>query len=124
MAAPTSPHASPNRSSDVPDQPADLPRRAWGGVVKRTVHEFNDDHLTDLAAALTYYGVLAMFPALIVVVSVLGLIGHSVTHPLVQNLSALAPGPAKSVLTSAINNIQGRRGTAGVLFVVGLLGSL
>jgi membrane protein len=124
MASSTSPNASPSRSSDPPDQPTDLPRRAWGGVIRRTVHEFSDDGLTDLAAALTYYGVLAMFPALIVVVSVLGLIGHSVTHPLVQNLSTVAPGPAKSVLTSAIDNIQGRRGTAGVLFVIGLLGSL
>jgi membrane protein len=113
-----------SRPSDAPDQPTDLPRRAWGGVLKRTVREFSDDHLTDLAAALTYYGVLAMFPALIVIVSVLGLIGHSVTHPLVQNLSTVAPGPAKAVLSSAIDNIQGRRGTAGVLFVVGLLGSL
>lgn len=108
----------------APDQPTDLPQRAWGGVLKRTFREFNADHLTDLAAALTYYGVLAMFPMLIVIVSLLGLLGHSVTQPLIQNLSNVAPGPAKQIFTSAIDNIQSRPGTAGVLFVVGLLGAL
>jgi membrane protein len=107
-----------------PDQPTDLPKPAWGGVLKRTVREFNDDHLTDLAAALTYYGVLAMFPMLIVIVSLLGLLGHSVTQPLIHNLETVAPGPAKSIFTSAIHNIQSRPGTAGVLFVVGLVGAL
>jgi membrane protein len=112
------------RAGDGPDQPTDLPRPAWGGVLKRTVREFNGDHLTDLAAALTYYGVLAIFPMLIVLVSVLGLLGPSVTQPLIHNLSAVAPGPARSILTSAITNIQSHKGTAGVLFIVGLLGAL
>ena len=60
---------------DAPDRPTDLPRRAWPGVLKRTIREFNDDHLTDLAAALTYYGVLAIFPMLVVIVSLLGCSG-------------------------------------------------
>jgi uncharacterized BrkB/YihY/UPF0761 family membrane protein len=54
-------------------KPSDLPRSAWSGVLKRTVKEFKRDNLTDLAAALTYYGVLAIFPMIIVVVSILGL---------------------------------------------------
>jgi membrane protein len=93
-------------------------------VLKRTLREFNADHLTDLAAALTYYGVLAIFPMLIVIVSVLGLIGHSVTQPLIDNLNAVAPGPARTIFTNAITNVQNQRGTAGVLFVVGLLAAL
>ena len=108
----------------APDQPTDLPRPAWGGVVRRTLREFKADHLTDLAAALTYYGVLAIFPMLIVVVSVLGLIGRSVTQPLIENLNSVAPGPARTILTSAIHNIQSGRGTATVLLVVGLAGAL
>jgi membrane protein len=80
--------------------------------------------LTDLAAALTYYGVLAIFPALIALVSVLGLIGHSATQPLIENLDKVAPGPAKSIFTSAIENIQRSRGTSGVVFVLGLAGAL
>ncbi len=107
-----------------PDQPSDLRRGAWGGVLKRTWREFQADNLTDLAAALTYYGVLAIFPMLIVLVSILGLIGHSVTQPLIDNLGKVAPGPAKQIFTSAIQNIQSSRGTAGILFVVGLAAAL
>jgi len=81
-------------------------------------------HLTDLAAALTYYGVLAIFPMIIVVVSVLGLIGHSVTQPLIKNLGSVAPGPARQIFTSAILNVQSGKGTAGILFVAGLAGAL
>jgi membrane protein len=123
------PSAAESRSPSLdtsagPEQPTDLPRRALPGVLKRTVREFNADHLTDLAAALTYYGVLAIFPMLIVIVSLLGLIGHSVTQPLINNLSAVAPGSAKTILINAISNIQAQRGTAGVAFVVGLVAAL
>jgi membrane protein len=100
--------------------PTDLRARSWAGVLKRTVAEFREDNLTDWAAALTYYGVLAIFPALIVLVSVLGLVGDSATQPLIDNLGTVAPGPAQDIFTSAIRNIQGSQGTAGVAFVIGL----
>ena len=90
-------------------------------MLKRTVREFRDDNLTDWAAALTYYGVLAIFPALIVLVSVLGLIGESATQPLIDNLGKVAPGPAKDIFTSAIKNIQGSQGAAGRVLRLGLL---
>jgi membrane protein len=106
---------------EAPDQPTALPRRAWPGVLKRTLREFNGDHLTDLAAALTYYGILAIFPMLVVIVSLLGLLGHSVTQSLINNLGAVAPGTARQIFTSAIKDIQSSQGTAGVTFVVGLL---
>jgi membrane protein len=106
------------------DEPTDLGGRGWWAALKRTVREFREDNLTDWAAALTYYGVLAIFPALIVLVSILGLVGESATQPLIDNLGAVAPGPAKEIFTSAIENLQGDRGAAGVLFVVGLLGAL
>ena len=105
----------------APEEPTDVPKPAWGGVIKRTLREFKDDNLTDLAAALTYYGVLAIFPMLLVIVSVLGLIGNSVTQPLLHNLDAVAPGPARTIFKSAITNIQSHQGSSGVLFVVGLL---
>jgi membrane protein len=108
----------------APDQPSDLRRSAWPKVLKGTFKEFKDDNLTDLAAALTYYGVLAIFPMIVVIVSVLGLIGNSATQPLITNLGKLAPGPAQQILSSAIRNVSSGRGTAGVLFIVGLLGSL
>jgi membrane protein len=89
-------------------------------VLKRTVGEFREDNLTDWAAALTYYGILSIFPALIVHVSVLGLIGEAVTDPLIDNLGEVAPGPAKEILTDAIRNLESSQGTAGVLFIIGL----
>jgi membrane protein len=104
--------------------PTDLSGRSWLGVLKRTGTEFRDDNLTDWAAALTYYAVLAIFPALIVMVSVLGLIGKSVTQPLIDNLGTVAPGPAKDIFTSAIENIEGSKGAAGVFFAVGLAAAI
>src|SRR3989440_6814554 len=93
-------------------------------LLKRTIREFREDNLTDWAAALTYYGILAIFPMLIVLVSILGLVGTSATQPLIDNLGKVAPGPAQQIFTSAITNLQKSQGTAGVLFVVGLVGAL
>jgi membrane protein len=104
--------------------PTNLSGRSWFGVLKRTTTEFREDNLTDWAAALTYYGVLSIFPALIVLVSVLGLIGESATQPLIDNLGSVAPGPAKDIVTSAIENIEGSQGAAGVFFVVGLAAAI
>jgi membrane protein len=122
----TTDQAEEHRPSEnqTADHPTELPRSAWKGVLKGTLREFKADKLTDLAAALTYYGVLAIFPMIIVIVSVLGLIGHSVTHTMIVNLGKVAPGPARQIFTSAINNVQSNKGTAGVLFVVGLAGAL
>jgi membrane protein len=108
----------------APEGPTDLKRRSWVGVLKRSVSEFKEDNLTDWAAALTYYGILSIFPALLVLVSVLGLIGDSATQPLIDNLGKVAPGPAQDIFTSAIKNLQGSGGAAGIFFVIGLAGAL
>jgi membrane protein len=97
---------------------------AWGGVFKRTVREFNDDGLTDWAAALTYYGILSIFPALIAIVSVLGLIGRSATDPLLTNLGSFAPGPAHQILENSLNELTQSKGGASLLFIVGLVGAI
>src|SRR3954449_6592260 len=104
----------------APDTPAKLGGRGWLGVLKRTGKEFSADNLTDWAAALTYYGVLSIFPALIALVSILGLVGTSATQPLLDNLATVAPGPAKEILTGAIEGLQRSRGAAGLLFFVGI----
>jgi len=114
-------HAS--RASDA-DSPTKRPRPAWGGVLKRTVREFSEDNLTDWAAALTYYGILSIFPALIALVSILGLIGGSATKPLLNNLGGFAPGPAHKILENALHGLTQSRGGAGILFVVGLAGAV
>jgi membrane protein len=106
--------------ADAPEGPTDMRKRSWLGVLKRTAKEFSNDNLTDWAAALTYYGVLAIFPALIALVSILGLIGSSATQPLLDNLGQVAPGPAKDILTQAVGGLQRSRGAAGLLFFVGI----
>ena len=108
----------------APEKPTSLETRSWLGVLKRTVKEFREDNLTDWAAALTYYGILAIFPALLALVSILGLLGSGTTQPLIDNLGKVAPGPAKDIFTSAIQNLQKSQGAAGVLFFVGLGGAL
>jgi membrane protein len=112
------------RDRQAPDRISELSAPSRIGVLRGTMREFRADNLTDLAAGLTYYGVLAIFPMIIVIVSILGLVGHSATHPIIANLSTVAPGPARSIITSAIRNVSSGRATAGVLFVAGLLGAL
>ena len=114
-----SPRAA-GESRRAPESPTTLKGRSWLGVLKRTIAEYREDNLSDWAAALTYYGVLALFPALIVLVSILGLVGSSATQPLLDNVGKLAPGPAKEILTSAVQNLQKSRGGAGIVFIVGL----
>ncbi len=107
-----------------PESPTELPRRSWTGVLKRTFAGYSKDNLSDWAAALTYYGILAMFPAIIALISVVGLVGHSATQALINNLAKLAPGTARTLFTSAINGLAKSRGAAGALFIVGIAGSL
>src|SRR5215213_7107298 len=109
-----------NRTLD-PDHPGELPKESWMAVLKRTIKEFKQDNLTDWAAALTYYGVLSIFPMLIVLVSLLGLAGQSATQPLIDNLGTVAPGPAKEIFTSAIKNLQSNQGAAGVMAIVSIV---
>ncbi|MBI5105869.1 MAG: YihY/virulence factor BrkB family protein [Solirubrobacterales bacterium] len=107
-----------------PQSPAQLSKPTWKETLKRTFKEFKEDNLTDWAAALTYYGVLALFPAIIALVSILGLVGPSATQPLLDNLATLAPGPARDIVTGAVENVANGRGAAGLTFVLGLAGAL
>jgi membrane protein len=104
----------------APEGPDDLTGRSWLAVLKRTITEFKRDNLTDWAAALTYYGVLALFPAIIALVSIIGLVGPSATQPLLDNLSKLTPGPANEILSGAVKQVANGRGSAGFAFVIGL----
>jgi membrane protein len=108
----------------APDDVTDLPKQSWKGVLKRAMREFSDDKVTDWAAALTYYGILSIFPMLLALISLLGLFGQSATQALLDNISTIAPGPAKDILTQAIQNLQKSQGAAGILFFVGLAAAL
>jgi membrane protein len=104
----------------APRRPTELSAGSLWDVLKRTVQEFREDNLTDWAAALTYYGVLSIFPLLIVFVSIIGLIGAPVTEPLLDNIGAFAPSEAKDILTKAVEELERSRGGAGILMIVGV----
>ena len=106
----------------APDGPTDLTRRSWWGTAKRSVREFRDDNLTDWAAALTYYGVLALFPAVIALVSIVGLVmsPQKITQVLTDTVSALGPQSAVETFEGPIDNIANSQGTAGAMLIVGL----
>jgi membrane protein len=107
--------------------PEDIPAPGWRAVFRRTVKEFRNDQLTDRAAALTYYAVLALFPALIVLVALVGLFGQypQTTNALLNILGDA--GVKQSTLDSlrdTINGVVTKKGGAGALLGVGLVGAL
>src|SRR3954471_20244766 len=112
------------RERDAPDNPTDLPKEAWPAILKRTFKQFSDDQLTTWAAALTYFGVLSIFPALLALVSILGVIGPSATQPLLDNLSSVAPGPAKDILTNVLNSLGSNKGSSTLAFIIGLAAAI
>jgi membrane protein len=110
-----------SHSRSTPKQPSDLPKRGWVAILNRSVREFKHDDVTDRAAALTYFGVLALFPAMLVVVAVLGLLGRSTTNKLLANVSHIAPGGVHDFLDSVVTQVQGQGGTAGLAGIIGLV---
>ncbi len=106
------------------DSPTDLKGHNWVGVLKRTGKQFSEDKLTHWAAALTYYGVLSLFPAILALISLLGLLGQSATQPLLDNVAPITPGPARDILTGAIENLQNNQGTSTVTFAIGLAAAI
>ncbi|HEX6229282.1 MAG TPA: YihY/virulence factor BrkB family protein [Solirubrobacterales bacterium] len=95
-------------------------------TVKRTVREFSEDNLTAWAAALTYYGLLALFPSLIVLVSLLGLFGdpESTTETITDIVTEIGPSSAAETFSGPIESVTSNRGTAGVALVASLFFAL
>jgi membrane protein len=114
---------SRSREESAPEGPTDLSRRSGWEVLKRSVREFGDDNLTDWAAALTYYGILSLFPAIIVLTSLLGLLGPAATQTLIDNINTTVPGQGRDILVNAIQELQQSKG-AGFFAVIGLAGAL
>ncbi|TYP87842.1 YihY/virulence factor BrkB family protein [Blastococcus xanthinilyticus] len=98
------------------------PTPTTGGTLKRTVKEFSEDNLTDWAAALTYYGVLALFPALAALASIVGLL----TDPeeLTTALTEVVPESAASTLEPVIQQVAGSSTAAGFGLILGLVGAV
>ncbi|MEU8894437.1 YihY/virulence factor BrkB family protein [Nocardia sp. NPDC048505] len=104
--------------------PTKLKLRSWWGVLRRTVTEFLDDNLMDWAAALTYYSMLSIFPAIIVCTALLGLLGDSQTDTLIQTVEDIGPGSGTALLVDAIRELQGSQQIAGPLALIGLATAL
>ena len=98
------------------------PKPTAMGTVKRTLKEFSEDNLTDWAAALTYYGVLALFPALIALTSIVGL--FTTPKELTDALTTVVPGQAANTLNPVIEQIAGSNSAAGFGLILGLAGAV
>lgn len=91
-------------------------------TLKRTATEFMEDNLSDWAAALTYYGLLALFPALIAMVSLIGLVGDpkSTTSTLTEIITEIGPQSAAETFSGPIESIASNQSAAGFAFIAGL----
>jgi membrane protein len=112
-------------NGDTPDHPGELDKRNWKQLLKRTVKEFQDDNLTDWAAALTYYAVLALFPALIVLVAILGIVGQQGTiDTFIESMRGAGLSGAADNIQGPLNDVVTQKGGAGALLGFGLLGAI
>ena len=117
--------APPADSAAKPDSPGDITKPSWRYTAKRAWAEFSSDHCTDLAAALTYYSVLALFPALLALVSLLGLFGQgeSTTQTLLGMVRDLGQSDVANQLEGPIKQMT-QTSSAGFALVAGVLGAL
>ncbi|GAA1808049.1 YihY/virulence factor BrkB family protein [Nocardioides hankookensis] len=112
-------------SSQKPDSPGDLTRPSWAYVVRKTVREFSDDQCTDLAAALTYYSVLALFPAAIAMLSLVGLVGEGpdTVDTVLQVLRDVGASSAADTLEPTLTQLSQSQ-DVGLGLVIGLAAAL
>ena len=117
--------APPPDDGRKPESPADLTKRSWAYTAKKAFTEFGRDQCTDLAAALTYYAVLSIFPAMLAMVSLLGVFGQgqSTTDTLLDIVRQLGQGSAADALKGPIEQMTQTR-AAGFAFVFGILGAI
>ena len=113
------------RKERAVESPTDLSRRSWGYVMRKTFREFGDDQCTDLAAGLTYYAVLSLFPAAVALISLLGVIGQAQTTVtnVTKVLQPLVSSSTMNTIHPALVNIASSRG-AGLGLVIGIVGAL
>jgi len=112
--------------NDEPSSPIALPRNTWGGTVARAAQGLQRHKLNHWGAALTYYAVLSIFPALLVLVSFVGLVANParVTQILTDTVSQLGPKTAAKTFQGPIESITANRSAAGVMFALGILAAL
>ncbi len=104
-----------------PDSPTDITKPSWMYILKKTLREFSSDQCPDLAASLTYYGVLSMFPALLALVSLLGVFGQAerTTAAILDLAQGIAPGSSMELIRQPVEELT-KSTTAGLTFFIGL----
>ncbi|MEU4386377.1 YihY/virulence factor BrkB family protein [Promicromonospora sp. NPDC023805] len=105
-----------------PESPPALHGRTWTYVLRNSVRQFSRDQCTDLAAALTYYAVLAAAPALLALVSVLGLVGNGgqAVERVIGTMDGVLPPDVLSVVEPLVQNAAGGGGKAGFALLLGV----
>lgn len=114
--------APPPDDPSKPDSPSDLTKRSWKYVLVKTIREFSSDQCTDVAAALTYYAVLSIFPGLIAVFSLLGVVGQgkAAGEVILEIVDQVAPGDTADAIRGPIEQIASSS-AAGFALIVGIL---
>jgi membrane protein len=109
-------------AADKPDSPDDLHKRSWKYVLQKTIREFSSDQCTDIAAALTYFAVLSIFPGLIAIFSLLGVFGQgrAASDAVLEIVEQVAPGDTADTIRGPIEQIAGSP-AAGFALVTGIL---
>ncbi|MBA3310881.1 MAG: YihY/virulence factor BrkB family protein [Nocardioidaceae bacterium] len=112
-------------TSDKPDSPRDMKKPSLIYVARKTMREFSKDQCTDLAAALTYYSVLALFPALIALLSLVGLVGQGpkTVDTLLGILSDVGASSVAGTLEAPLTQLSQTPG-AGLALIIGLAAAL
>jgi membrane protein len=106
---------------EVPNNPTDLSGGSWLAAARRALKEYKADDLQDRAAALTYFGIQSIFPGLLVLVSLLGVLGKSATQPLITNLGNAAPASVRKIIMSDVTHLQNSHAAAGIVGIAGIL---
>jgi membrane protein len=104
-----------------PDKPSQLKGKGIFAALKRTFKQFSEDNISDWAAALTYYGVLSIFPAAVVLVSLLGLLGNDGKTTVTDALNDLTPNAQLRSLVDTVLTQVGDSGAAGFAAIIGLV---
>lgn len=111
--------------SRKPDSPTDVTKPSWQYIARKTLREFSKDQCPDLAAALTYYAVLSLFPAILALVSLLGVVGQAekTTAALLDIVQNIAPGTTVDIIRQPIEELT-KSPAAGFTLVIGILAAL
>ncbi|MGI9007031.1 MAG: YihY/virulence factor BrkB family protein [Streptosporangiaceae bacterium] len=114
------------RTARAPTGPPHARTGSAAQTLKRTVTEFREDNLTDAAAALTYYGVLSIFPALVAMIALVGLVGNpqTITRELTKLASSIGPASAAQTFKGPIANLAHGHSATGILLIIGVATAL